>query len=84
MKQEKERLCWQGDPWGTPMEMLIRKLCLGEFQSIPMANPAHGGLYTDVVLFFFSFFSKNIGKLVSEASAQERAQSTRKKNKEHL
>ena len=39
MKQEKERLCWQGDPWGTPMEMLIRKLCLSEFQSIPMANP---------------------------------------------
>ena len=84
MKQEKERLCWQGDPWGTPMEMLIRKLCLGEFQSIPMANPWHGGLYTDFVLFFFSFFSQNIGKLVSEASAQEWAQSARNKNKEHL
>ena len=49
-----------------------------------MANPWHGSLYTDVVLFFFSFFSKNIGELVSEASMQEWAQSVRKKNKERL
>ena len=49
-----------------------------------MANPWHGILYTDIFLFFFSFFSKNIGKLVSEASTQEWAQSARKKNKERL
>ena len=38
-------------------------------------------LYTEV-LFFFSFFFKNIGELSSEASTLERARSAREKNKE--
>ena len=54
MKQEKERLCWQGDPWGTPMEMLIRKLCISEFHRISMANPDMVAC-TQTLFYFLSF-----------------------------
>ena len=43
--------------------------------------PLRVSLYTDVVLFFFSFFSKTSA---SEASVREQARSARRKNKERL
>ena len=46
-----------------------------------LATPLQGvnSLYTDDVLFFFSFFSK-LGELASEASVREQARSARKKS----